>query len=289
MVESFLKCKGIMTNLSFKRGKYLEISIAYLVVIIGLVFFIFPIFQFFLVSIQPTKYLLSLSLVPVKLTLENYRRILLLEDFRKSLINSLIISSFSTLTVMLISIPAAYSLSRFNYGRRENIAYFFLSLYMFPPIVAVIPIWRIVQNLKLLDNHFVLSAIYAFFNLPLSVWLLKIFFTTIPKEIEESAFIDGCSRLSSLYKIILPLALPGIVVTSILSFIFSWNEFLFAMILTQTKAKTLTVVIASQVSYFIEWGCLSSMTILTLIPVLLLSIFIQKYIISGLTLGAVKG
>jgi len=272
----------------FKKEKWVEAIIVYVIVIVNIGFFIFPVFQFFLTSIKPTKYLLR-SIIPPALTLENYRSILLSKEFTQPLLNSVFIASFSTLIVINVAILAAYSLAKFNFRSRENIAFLILSLYILPPIVTAIPIWRITQGLGLLDNHLFLSLVYSFFNLPLSVWLLRSFFITIPQEIEESALIDGCSRLGTLYRITLPLALPGVVAASVFSFIFSWNEFLFATILTETNAKTVTVAIASQVSYFIEWGRLASMTTLSIVPVLVLTIFVQRYIIAGLTFGAVKG
>jgi len=278
--------EGILRRI-FKKEKWVEGIIVYVVVIVNIIFFIFPIFHFFLTSIKPTRYLLG-SIIPPSLTLENYRHILLSKEFTQPLLNSIFIASFSTLIVINIAILAAYSLAKFNFKSRENIAFLILSLYILPPIVTAIPIWRTAQGLGLLDNRLFLSLVYSFFNLPLSVWLLRNFFVTIPQEVEEAALIDGCSKLGTLYKITLPLALPGVVVASVFSFIFSWNEFLFATILTETDAKTITVAIASQVSYFIEWGRLASMTTLSIVPVLALTIFIQKYIIAGLTFGAVK-
>lgn len=271
-----------------KKREYLEILLAYIVVVISIAFFIFPLIQFAITSVRPTKYLLT-SIIPRRLTLDNYRRIMAFQVFTKPLINSIIVSSLSTLIVVAVSILAAYSLTKFQYKKKEDIAFFILSLYMFPPIVAIIPIRRIAGTLGFLDNHIFLSATYAFLNLPFTVWLLRNFFISIPREIEEASLIDGCSLWGSLFRVTLPLALPGIAVAIMFSFIFSWIEFLFAVILTETETITIPVAIASQVTYFIEWGRLASMATLSIAPVLLLSIFLQKYIISGLTFGAVKG
>jgi len=265
-----------------KRFKNLLLLI---VILANLAFFLFPIIEFVLTSFKPSKYLLG-NLFPPLFTLEHYHKTLPL--FIKPLKNSLIICGISTFMVVVISIFAAYSLTRFQYKRREDIAFFILSLYALPPIVSLIPIWYIGQNLGLLDTHVFLSIIYTLFNLSFTVWLLRGFFIGIPIEIEEASLVDGCSKIGALFKIILPLSVPGISVATIFAFIFSWSEFMYATVLTRVDAVTLPVTIGTQVSFQTFWGKLTSLTSLAIIPPLLLSIFIQRYIISGLTLGAVK-
>ena len=272
---------------SMIKQKNIALTISYIIAIVSITFFLYPIFQFLLTSIKPTKDLLW-SIWPENFTNVNYQEVLKSSSFREAILNSIIISSFATLMVVIIGVLASYALSSFKFKKRENIAFFILSLYILPPIVTLIPVWHIARGLGVLDQKWFLSLVYTFFNLPFTVWLLRNFIISIPKEIEEAALVDGCTKLNSLFKIILPLISPGIAVAAIFAFIFSWNEFPFAVVLTETLSRTMPVEIISQVSYFIEWGKLSSMTIISIIPVLVLSLFLQRYIVMGLTLGAVK-
>ena len=273
--------------LSVSKQRIRELIIAYAIVILSLIFFIYPIFQFLLTSLKPTRGLL-LSFWPESFTLRNYFDVFFTTDFERALLNSLYIAGMATVIVVIIGILAAYAMSSYTFSKREDIAFFILSLYILPPIVTIIPVWKMAQKIGFLDQGWFLSLVYAFFNLPLTVWLIRNFFQTVPKELEDAALVDGCSKLEALFRVILPITTPGIAVSAIFAFIFSWNEFLFGVVLTEVKARTVPVEIASQVSYFIEWGKLSGMTILSVLPVLILSLFVQKYIVMGLTLGAVK-
>ena len=273
--------------LSVSKQRIRELIIAYAIVILSLIFFIYPIFQFLLTSLKPTRGLLW-SFWPESFTLRNYFDVFFTTDFERALLNSLYIAGMATVIVVIIGILAAYAMSSYTFSKREDIAFFILSLYILPPIVTIIPVWKMAQKIGFLDQGWFLSLVYAFFNLPLTVWLIRNFFQTVPKELEDAALVDGCSKLEALFRVILPITTPGIAVSAIFAFIFSWNEFLFGVVLTEVKARTVPVEIASQVSYFIEWGKLSGMTILSVLPVLILSLFVQKYIVMGLTLGAVK-
>ena len=273
--------------LSVSKQRIRELIIAYAIVILSLIFFIYPIFQFLLTSLKPTRGLLW-SFWPESFTLRNYFDVFFTTDFERALLNSLYIAGMATVIVVIIGILAAYAMSSYTFSKREDIAFFILSLYILPPIVTIIPVWKMAQTIGFLDQGWFLSLVYAFFNLPLTVWLIRNFFQTVPKELEDAALVDGCSKLEALFRVILPITTPGIAVSAIFAFIFSWNEFLFGVVLTEVKARTVPVEIASQVSYFIEWGKLSGMTILSVLPVLILSLFVQKYIVMGLTLGAVK-
>jgi multiple sugar transport system permease protein len=160
---------------------------------------------------------------------------------------------------------------------------------MMPPVAAIIPIYAIMKYLRILDTPWCLIITYLTFNLPFVVWMMKGFFEDIPREIEESALIDGCSHFGVFRKIALPLAAPGLAATAILAFIFSWNEFLFALILTGTKAVTLPVgIIGYMKETGINWGYMTAGGILALIPVIIFTTLVQKHLVKGLTLGAMK-
>lgn len=207
----------------------------------------------------------------------------------KGILNSLIIASFCTIFSLAISAPAAYSLARFRVGG-EHLAFWILSIRMLPPIAVVLPIFLFYGKLHLLDTYRGMILIHAIINIPFAVWLLRGFIEDIPLSLEESALVDGCNRFQAFYKIALPLVAPGLVATALFSFIFSWNEFIFALILTRTKAIPITVVIPNLIGgHEILWAEISALALMASSPIIIFALFLQKYLIRGLTLGAVKG
>lgn len=274
-----------MRGIRMKSFKKITNFVLGAVLVVSLLFFILPFAIFVLTSLKPEKYLLG-HFLPDQFTFYHYKNILPL--IGKPILSSLAYSLASTVGVIIVSLFAAYSLSRFTYKYRDNIAYFFISLYMLPPIVTLVPIWSFAQRFNLLDTYGFLIWIHVIFNMPLTIWILRNYFIQIPKEIEEAAKVDGCSEMRTLLQITMPLAKPGIAVAGVLSFIFTWNEFMYATIMTSIKINPLTVLLTAQVSYYIRWGNLASMATLAIIPPLILSLLIQRNIISGLTFGAVK-
>jgi len=263
--------------------------------ILILAFFTGPLFYFMIISLKPEQDIWKLA--TLNFTFDNYVNILFrgvgqnspTEILYQPLINSLIITCTSTLITIIVSLLASYSIARFNYRGRESIAFFMLTLYMVPPIINLVPLWSMAQSLNLLDSHFFLILIYTYFGIPFTVWLLRSFFEGVPRALEEAAMVDGDSRLGAFFHITLPLLKPAIAAATILRFMFNWNEFLFASTLTATKAKTMPVAIAQFGAWLmIDWGTMSALGIIAIAPIILLSLFVQKYIISGLTLGAVR-
>ncbi len=223
-------------------------------------------------------------------TLKNYVDILNTSPLIGYAVNSLIVAGLNTLLCLIVGSMAAYGLARFKFRGADNIAFWILSIRMMPPVAAIIPIYILMKSLRLLDTPWCLVITYLTFNLPFVVWMMKGFFEEIPREIEESALIDGCSDFSVFFRIALPLVAPGLAATAILVFIFSWNEFLFALILTGTKAVTLPVgIIGYMKETGINWGYMTAGGILALIPVIVFMILVQKHLVKGLTLGALKG
>ena len=223
-------------------------------------------------------------------TLKNYVDILNTSPLVDYALNSLMVASLNTLLCLIVGSMAAYGLARFKFRGADNLAFWILSIRMMPPVAAIIPIYILMKNLGLLDTPWCLVITYLTFNLPFVVWMMKGFFEEIPREIEESALIDGCSDFSVFFRIALPLVAPGLAATAIMVFIFSWNEFLFALILTGTKAVTLPVgIIGYMKETGINWGYMTAGGILALIPVIVFMILVQKHLVKGLTLGALKG
>ena len=211
-------------------------------------------------------------------------------NFPSYFLNSLIISTSSVLVSLAIGVPAAYGITRLKFRGRESFKFWILSTRMAPPFGFIIPYFLIFRNVRLLDTYTALIVIYSVFNLSFIIWMLIGFIQEIPREIEEAAMIDGCSRWIILLRIVLPLIAPGLSATMILSFIFSWNEFLYAFVLTAAKTKTAPVAITNYIGFYgIEWDRMCACSTICILPILILALLVQKYLVRGLTLGAVKG
>jgi len=272
-----------MVNINFKsKIKKIMFTIA-VVVIFGVI--LFPPLILFLTSLKTEVDALSFPPKWIfRPTTKNYIDIFKDITLIKNLLNSLIVAISNTVISM-----AAYCLARFKFKGSDNIAFWMLSIRMMPPVVAIIPIYIIMRNLHLLDTNWALIIAYLTINLPFVVWMMKGFFEDIPKEIEESALVDGCSVFGVFRKIALPLVVPGLAATGIFTFIFSWNEFLMALILTGTKSVTLPVgLIGCMRETGINWGYMTSGGVMALIPVIIFTLFAQKNLIKGLTMGAIK-
>ncbi len=226
-------------------------------------------------------------------TLEHYQDAFLGRSFGELMITSAIVAVVSTLCALTIGTLAAYALARFKmpYRLDRKLSLWILSTRMFPPIVTVIPLFLMMRDLQLLDTRASLVILYTGFNLPFVVWMMRGFFVEVPRELEEAAMVDGDSRLGALWRVLLPLVAPGLAATAVFCLIISWNEFLFALVMTQTDAAmTLPVGIAGRVTqYEIKWGVMSAAGVVAMTPILIFAIAVQRYLVRGLSLGAVKG
>lgn len=269
-----------------------------IILVIG--FFFFPIFWMLLTSFKPEQ---AIMVSPPRFfftpTLENYRHALFDKNFLFYVQNTLIISVVSTAIVVAIGSLAAYSFARFNVGD-GHILFFILSTKMMPAIAVILPYFLIFRDLGKsqigsffhlgLDQHGALVVSYVMFNLPFAIWLLVSFFQDIPRELEHSARLDGLSRLQVLRKVTFPLAAPGIAVTAVFTLIFCWNEFLFAYILTRKAASTVTVGVESFFTLQgILWGPVAAAATISVAPMLVFVLVMQRYMVRGLTFGAVRG
>jgi multiple sugar transport system permease protein len=218
------------------------------------------------------------------------------EQTFRHLRNSLIAAVSATIATTIIGTMAGYGLSRFKYywarlgWRNDNIAYWIISQRFLPPAVLVIPFLLMYNALGLVDTHFGLAFAYTAFNLPFTVWIMRDFFNGLPIELEESARVDGATRFETFLRIVLPLSGPGLITSALFTFIFSWNEYLFALMLTNINAITMPVLIAAQNSTRgTEWWYVGALTILAVAPVVLLGLFLTRYITRGLVAGAIRG
>lgn len=213
-------------------------------------------------------------------------------SFGRYLVTSVLVSVLSTACAVTLGTLAAYGLARFRLPAKmdSRLSLWILSTRMFPPIVTAVPLFLMMRDLRLLNSAASLVIVYTAFNLPFVVWMMRGFFQELPRELEEAAMVDGDTRLGALFRIVLPLAAPGLAATSVFCLIMSWNEFLLALVLTQTDAAmTLPVGIAGRVTqYEIEWGVMSAAGVVAMLPILVFAMAVQRYLVRGLSLGAIK-
>jgi ABC-type glycerol-3-phosphate transport system permease component len=209
--------------------------------------------------------------------------------FGPLLLHSVIVAVGSTAVALVLGLFAAYALARLRFKGKRFLAMWILSTVMFPPVVAVIPVFIVAGRLQLIDRYLTLIVPYAAFNLPLVIWVLRSSIRQIPEEIEDAALVDGASRIEIISRIVLPLAAPGIATAGILSMLLAWNEFLFALTLTRSQVKTAPVGISEFTGMFgTQWGSLSAAATIIVAPVVIMALLLRRHLIEGLTLGAVK-
>jgi multiple sugar transport system permease protein len=226
-------------------------------------------------------------------TLEHYYDAFVTRAFGQYLLTSAIVAITSTALALVIGTLAAYALARFELPLKLNrrLSLWILSTRMFPAIVTAVPLFLMMRDLRLLNTKLALIVVYTGFNLPFVVWMMRGFFAEVPRDLEEAALVDGDSRLGALVRVVLPLVTPGLAATAVFCLIVCWNEFLFALVLTQTDAAmTLPVGIAGRVTqYEIKWGVMSAAGVVAMVPILIFALAMQRYLVRGLSLGAVKG
>jgi multiple sugar transport system permease protein len=226
---------------------------------------------------------------PSHFDFSNFVRAMTVFGGTHALIDSLVVAMTNTVLVIVFGVLLAYSMGRFKVGG-DNMSFFILSLLFAPPVVATMPLFLVFKTMKMLDTLPVLFLSYILINMPFAVWIMKGFFEDIPKGIENAALLDGYSRLETFRKYILPLAVPGIAVTALFVFIFSWNEYLFALIFTRSRTQTLPITLTGMTGgHQIPWGEISALSLIAITPGIILTLFFQKYLVRGLTFGAVKG
>jgi multiple sugar transport system permease protein len=272
------------------KSNLLEVILRRIIIVIVMIAFIAPVLLIILTSLKTR--IDALAKPPVwifKPTLSNYIHIFTGYEFGHFFRNSLIVGICTTFFAMVLSSLAAYAFARFRFRGSGALAYWILSLRMSPAIASIIPIFIMLRVIGQLDHLPGLILVYTAINLPLGIWILRGFYEDLPVEIEESALVDGCSRLGAFFRIAIPLTLPGLSATAILIFLFTWNEFLFALILTGHSAQTMPVAVTLFMRETgIDWGYMTAAATLMMLPTLISTVFIQKGLVRGLTLGAVK-
>ncbi|MCX7845913.1 MAG: carbohydrate ABC transporter permease [Dictyoglomaceae bacterium] len=265
-----------------------------------LFFFLFPVYWLVITAFKPSQEWFSWPpiFIPSYLTIENFTGqsrgfegslSSSIENIVPYLRNSLIIALFTSIICTMISSLAAYSIARFKTGGRR-LASWIVSIRMLPPIATVLPVYILFKNLRILDTWLAVILVHLVFTIPFSTWVLISFFNGIPKELDEAAYIDGASVWKTFLYLIFPLSAPGVAAMATLSFIMSWGEFLIALILTSSaKSQTLPIFLGRYITGFrIAWGPLAAAGLVTMIPVIIFSFAMQRYLLRGLTFGAVK-
>jgi multiple sugar transport system permease protein len=267
--------------------------LAGLIVVLVVVFAIFPLIWTFLTSLKLEEEIVTRTLqyLPRQITFQNYETLWRQSGFPTLVLNSVVVTSITGFICLTIGTLAAYSFSRYRFRGRGKLLIFYLVIRMFPVVLMIIPLFVMMRNLGLLDSRLGLALAYTTFLLPLCIWMLKGFFDAIPAELEDAARIDGCTRLGALLRVVLPLARSGLMTTAVFIAISAWNEFLFALMMTTSQgSRTWPVGLQLMVGEFqLPWGPLSAGGIISIVPIIIFFAIIQRSLIRGLTAGAVKG
>lgn len=254
--------------------------------------FLLPYLNMAFTSLKPAPEVFRVPprFLPSSIRFGSYARMVDYLPFTLYLRNSLTVALLSTFISVFVGAFGAYSFSRYVFPFRNFFFLLTLCTRMIPQIVIGVPIYIFFRKLGFIDNILSLVLVNTAFNIPFVIWLMRSFLEGVPGEIDEAAQIDGCSRISTFIRIILPISAPGLATTAIFCFMYSWNEFLFALLLTASKAKTMPVGISEFITIWsIEWGPMAATAVSFSIPVIVFSLFVQRYMVTGLTLGAVKG
>lgn len=267
--------------------------ISILILILLVIFSILPFVWMVSTSIKNSSELYTSipKLLPNHPTFKNFSYIMQRGSFGLYFRNSFLVGMGTTIASLFVSLLAGYGFSRYHFPGHKFVLFSFLMVQMFPSVLLIIPLFRLINAFDLMNTMRALILANTTFAVPLCTWLLKGFFDQIPHDLEEAAMIDGCSRIGAMVRVILPLTLPGIIASGIYIFIGSWDELVYAMTFTSSEAiRTLPVGLSRFItSYEIQWNQLAAATVLATVPVLILFVFIQKYIAQGLISGSVKG
>ena len=278
-----------------RRNKLPAIVIIVAILVVFLVWTLFPIYWMFITSIKETVHVFDLppEIFPSSPTFEHYLgldqgSIKVSVFFMNSVINSI----GTVLLAIVLAVLAAYALSRVKFRFRKAVSVGILTTQMFPLVVLLIPLYLLYKNLRLLNTYQGLILAFTSFTLPFSIWMLKGFIDSVPIEVEESAFMDGCTRLQILTKILLPLIIPGVVATGVFAFLDAWNNLLFPlMLVSQPSMKTLPpgMILAFAGEFKHDWGGMMATSVIVSLPVVVAFVVVQRFLVEGLTRGAIKG
>lgn len=285
--------EGLPQDLALNRRKtrfWTRALCLHLPMLLIVLFALAPYGWMFLTSITPTADINRMTPLVAHPTVEHYVKLFTKVNFLSNLMNSFLVACGVVVAGLTLSITAAYSFSRFRFRGRSYLMKQFLVVNMFPIVLLIIPLFIIMRRLGLIDTYLAIIIAHSTFAIPFSTWMMTGYMDAIPRDLDEAALIDGCTRLGTLFRVLLPLCMPGIVATGIYLFITSWNEYLYASTLAGAQLKTITVAIQSLIGeYEIEWGLLTAGGFVGSLPATILFLVVQRRLVGGLTQGAVKG
>ncbi|PYY34000.1 carbohydrate ABC transporter permease [Curtobacterium sp. MCBD17_030] len=267
-------------------------TILWIALILLVVLYAFPFLYMVLTSLKVPVETIAVppTIWPRNWTLENYTSALGTSGVPASFINSIVTAAISTVMSLVLAVPAAYAVTRYRTRFGQVFILVALVTRMVPAIVVGAPLITMFRSVGIQDTSFALAIAHTTISLPLSIWLLSSFFQAVPEELEEAARVDGASRIGALVRVILPVTAGGLAVTAIFAFLASWNDYIFALLLTSVRAQTTPLMIADfQTQFGLDWGTMTALGIVYSLPVILLTFVLQRHIVAGLTLGAVKG
>jgi multiple sugar transport system permease protein len=272
------------------RRRPFSLLLRYLVVAVVLVVFLFPIYWLFMISFKTADeiYHVPPLWLPGELQFNSYS-VLFKDGDVRAIWNSLVVAGTSSIAAMIFGTFCAYSIARFRTGG-DHLAMWIISQRMMPPIAVVFPIFLVYVFLGLVDTYLGLILLYTAFNLPYVIWMMRGYIADIPIELEESALVDGCSRWLTFWKVVFPMARSGLMATAVFTFVFAWNDFIFALVMTRTNVITFPV----QLSHYMGgqsnfWSKIAAMSVLGTLPIFVAMTVMQRYLVRGISLGAVKG
>lgn len=283
-----------MKSERFERGDSpLKIILIYITLIIFCAISVYPILNVLSISLRPagSVFSTSLKIIPDNATFDNYVQAFTKYNLSKWLVNSLIVSSLAAAFGVVLSITAGYAFSRFEFRGKNMGLSLLLVTQMFPATMTLLPLYIMLIHYKLSNSYLGLVIVYTSTAIPFNIWLMKGYFDTIPKSLEESAYVDGANILKSFYLITLPLASPAIALTALFSFMGAWSEYIVARVIITNAAKiTLPIGLTNMMGQFTtDWGIYSAAALITAVPVMIIFVALSKYLVGGLTLGSVKG
>lgn len=273
-----------------RRRLAIGLPVAIVGVVAALVFFLFPVYWMLLTSVKPpSEWLTSPPVfVPSHLYFHNYTDALLNNGGLRGLRDSAIVAASASAIGMVVGTLAAYSLARYRTGG-DSLAFFILSVLFLPPVAVGIPMFIFWSNLGLVDTYQALIAEELVFTIPFVTWVMKSFFEELPPSLEESAIVNGASRLRALWEVVLPSARPALVATSLFALIFNWNEFTFAVLLSRARVTTLPFILPTMMeSHYILWGDIAAIAAIGALPVVVVAFVLQRYLVRGLSFGTIR-
>lgn len=269
----------------------LKVAIKYGFGVVVSVWMLFPVFWMATTGLKENESIMNLppEWLFFDVTFRHFTELFTEMGFHQYLLNSFVVAAASVGVSVIVGVPAAYALSRMDVPADDDISFYILSTRMVPPLAILVPLYIFYQAVGLTDSLVGLTITHLLITLPMVIWIVKGFIDELPPSLEESALVDGCNRIQAFREIVVPLVTPGIAAAAFIGFIFSWNNFMLALVLTSGADKTAPLVIQSSMGYLsINWGMLGAAGTLTILPPVVLSLLIRDYLVEGMTMGAVK-